>query len=240
LGEDNEPAGIGNLSNEGASIMADRDGKSDPFRSYRFRIQIDGIDRGGFRECSGLDFTQDPVDYREGTDPLHTRKLPGLQKFSNIVLKWGLSDDQELYDWRKQAMDGKIVRKNGSIVLLDDAGDDVALAAGVLLVLHLPLGLADALDDDLLGGLRRDAAKALDGVVQVQQIAVLRLLLGRAIGVAVGVKDLKQKLVADLGAQALAPGIVAGDVAPFDAGLLGDNADLEKVNLASLLVELRL
>ena len=104
--------------------MADRDGKSDPFRSYRFRIQIDGIDRGGFRECSGLDFTQDPVDYREGTDPLHTRKLPGLQKFSNIVLKWGLSDDQELYDWRKQAMDGKIVRKNGSIVLLDDAGDE--------------------------------------------------------------------------------------------------------------------
>jgi len=104
--------------------MADRDGKSDPFRSYRFRIQIDGIDRGGFRECSGLDFTQDPVDYREGTDPLHTRKLPGLQKFSNIVLKWGLSDDQELYDWRKQAMDGKVVRKNGSIVLLDDAGDE--------------------------------------------------------------------------------------------------------------------
>jgi len=104
--------------------MADRDGKSDPFRSYRFRIQIDGIDRGGFRECSGLDFTQDPVDYREGTDPLHVRKLPGLQKFSNIVLKWGLSDDQELYDWRKQAMDGKIVRKNGSIVLLDDAGDE--------------------------------------------------------------------------------------------------------------------
>ena len=48
----------------------------------------------------------------------------GLQKFSNIVLKWGLSDDQELYDWRKQAMDGKVVRKNGSIVLLDDAGDE--------------------------------------------------------------------------------------------------------------------
>src|SRR6266540_3859339 len=42
--------------------------------------------------------------------------------------------------------------------LLDDACDDVALAAGVLLVLHLALGFADPLEDHLLGGLRRDAA----------------------------------------------------------------------------------
>jgi phage tail-like protein len=104
--------------------MADRDGKPDPYRSYRFRIQIDGVDRAGFRECSGLDFTQDPVDYREGPDPLNVRKLPGLIKYSNVVLKWGLSDDQELWDWRQQAMDGKIVRKNGSIVLLNDANEE--------------------------------------------------------------------------------------------------------------------
>jgi len=104
--------------------MADRDGQKDPYRSYRFRIEIDGVERAGFRECSGLDFTQDPVDYREGTDPLHVRKLPGLVKFSNIVLKWGLSDDKELFEWRQQAADGKIERKNGSIVLLDDANEE--------------------------------------------------------------------------------------------------------------------
>ncbi|MBI1298811.1 phage tail protein [bacterium] len=100
--------------------MAERDGKNDPYRSYRFRIEIEGIDRGGFRECSGLDFTQDPVDYREGVDPLTTRKLPGLIKFSNISLKWGTSDDRELWEWRQEAMEGKIKRKNGSIILLDD------------------------------------------------------------------------------------------------------------------------
>ena len=76
--------------------MADRYDKSDPYRSYRFRVEIDGLERAGFRECSGLDFSQDPVDYREGPDPLNVRKLPGLVKYANLVLKWGLSDDKEL------------------------------------------------------------------------------------------------------------------------------------------------
>jgi phage tail-like protein len=104
--------------------MADRDGSQDPYRSYRFRVELDGVDRGGFRECSGLDFGQDPIEYREGTEALTPRKLPGLYKFSNIVLKWGLSDDEELWEWRQQAIDGKLERKNGSIILVDDAGED--------------------------------------------------------------------------------------------------------------------
>ncbi|HEX6861324.1 MAG TPA: phage tail protein, partial [Thermoanaerobaculia bacterium] len=58
----------------------------------------------------------------EGTDQLTARKLPGLNKFSNITLKWGMTDDHELWDWRKKAMTGKVERKNGSIVLLDDTG----------------------------------------------------------------------------------------------------------------------
>ena len=96
--------------------------RKDPYRGYNFRVEIDGITRAGFRECSGLDSTQDPVLYREGTDPLTERKLPGTVKYSNIALKWGATDDHELWDWRKQAMDGKVARKNGSIILLDDTG----------------------------------------------------------------------------------------------------------------------
>ena len=96
--------------------------RKDPYRGYNFRVEVDGITRGGFRECSGLDTSQDPVDYREGTDSLTTRRLPGLVKYSNIILKWGITDDAELWDWRQSAMDGKVERKNGSIVLLDDTG----------------------------------------------------------------------------------------------------------------------
>lgn len=96
--------------------------RRDPFRSFNFAVEIDGIARAGFRECSGLDASQDPIEYREGTEGLTARKLPGLNKFSNITLKWGMTDDTELWDWRKKAMTGKIERKNGSIVLLDDTG----------------------------------------------------------------------------------------------------------------------
>ncbi len=96
--------------------------RRDPFRSFNFAVEIDGLARAGFRECSGLDASQDPIEYREGTEGLTSRKLPGLNKFSNITLKWGMTDDTELWDWRKKAMTGKVERKNGSIVLLDDTG----------------------------------------------------------------------------------------------------------------------
>jgi phage tail-like protein len=96
--------------------------RKDPFRAYNFLVEIDGITRAGFKECSGLDSTQDPIEYRDGGDPIHSRKLPGMVKFSNITLKRGITDDAELWAWRKNVMDGKAERKNGSIILLDDTG----------------------------------------------------------------------------------------------------------------------
>lgn len=96
----------------------------DPYSSFNFRVEIDGIDRGGFQEVSGLDTSQEATDYREGTDPLHSRKLPGLNTYSNISLKRGITDDAQLWEWRKKAMDGKVERKTMSIVLMDDAGEE--------------------------------------------------------------------------------------------------------------------
>ena len=98
----------------------------DPYRSYNFLVEIDGITRAGFQECSGLDSTQEPIEYRECNEGLTVRKLPGLNTFSNIVLKWGIADDTELWEWRQQVTEGKIQRKNGSIVLLDDVGEEKA------------------------------------------------------------------------------------------------------------------
>ena len=45
--------------------------------------------------------------------------------------------------------------------LIDDAGEDLVLLGVELLVDHAALRLADALNDDLLGSLRRDAAELL-------------------------------------------------------------------------------
>jgi phage tail-like protein len=100
--------------------MSDR---VDPYRSFNFLVEWDGIVQAGFQECSGLDASTDPVDYREGNDgPNHVRKLTGLNKYTAITLKRGVTDSAELWEWRKTVIDGATVRKNGSIVLLDESG----------------------------------------------------------------------------------------------------------------------
>jgi phage tail-like protein len=99
---------------------------TDPFVTYNFLVEIDGITRAAFQQASGFDSTIDVIEHREGGENTTARKLPGLTKYSNITLKWGVTDDRELYDWHRQIVEGDMVRKNGSIVLLDRRGEEVA------------------------------------------------------------------------------------------------------------------
>src|SRR5688500_12379929 len=96
----------------------------DPYGNFTFLVEIDGITRAAFQQVSGFDSTIDVTEHREGGENTTVRKLPGLTKYSNIVLKWGLTDDRELYDWHRQAVLGQVERKNGSIVLLDSQGKE--------------------------------------------------------------------------------------------------------------------
>jgi len=99
------------------------DGKRiDPFGQFNFIIEIDGVLVGGFTEASGLTTDTNLIEYREGNEPHGTtRKLPGLMKYSNIVLKRGYTKDTRLWDWRKRVIDGKTQRTSGTITLLDEA-----------------------------------------------------------------------------------------------------------------------
>ena len=94
----------------------------DPYRSFNFLVEIDGITQAGFQECSGLDSQTASIDFRLGDDPMHVRKLTGLNTFSAISLKRGITDSDELWKWRQTVVDGKTERRNGSIVLLDEKG----------------------------------------------------------------------------------------------------------------------
>ncbi len=102
------------------------DGKrNDPYGQFNFLIEIDGVVKGGFSEASGLTTDTNIIEYREGAEQQGTtRKLPGLMKFNNIVLKRGYTADKKLYEWRKKVMDGKTQRASGSIVLLDEARNE--------------------------------------------------------------------------------------------------------------------
>lgn len=97
----------------------------DPYGNYNFLVELDGISRGAFQECSGFDSTIDVIEHREGGQNTTLRKLPGMTKYSNITLKWGITDDTELYDWHLLTVQGEIERKNGSIVMLDRKGEEV-------------------------------------------------------------------------------------------------------------------
>lgn len=96
----------------------------DPYKSFRFLLEIDGITQAGFSDCSGFGSNVEVVEYREGGDGPTVRKLPGKNSYPDITLKWGVTDSRELYDWHLTALNGKIERKNGSIVLLDDVGQE--------------------------------------------------------------------------------------------------------------------
>jgi phage tail-like protein len=95
--------------------------RADPYRTFNFEIQIDGIPAGGFSECSGLTADGDAVDYREGTDvPLNVRKLVGLRKFVPIVMKRGYTSDLSLWAWHVNITNGIPDRRNVTITLRNE------------------------------------------------------------------------------------------------------------------------
>jgi phage tail-like protein len=103
----------------------------DPLRNFRYRLEIDSIAQAGFSEVMIAETTIDAVDYREGTDPPHVRKLSGLTKYGNITLKWGVTvggTALDLFKWHADVSAGLIKdrRKKVVIVVQDEAGADAA------------------------------------------------------------------------------------------------------------------
>jgi len=98
--------------------MAQTGQRIDPYRDFNFLVELEGIAQASFTDCSGLGSTTEIIETREGGDNTTVRKLPGKTSYSDITLKWGLTDSTELWDWRQQIVDGNVVRKNGSIVVL--------------------------------------------------------------------------------------------------------------------------
>ncbi len=105
--------------------MARRD--IDPYAGFNYKLELGGITKGAFSECTGLNQETDVVEYRDGTDkPITVRKQPGLYKYGNITLKRGFTTDKSLFDWFKSGKDGDIDRKQQvSIILNDEKGNTV-------------------------------------------------------------------------------------------------------------------
>lgn len=97
----------------------------DPYKDYRFQVEIDNIAPSRFLECTGLGSEVAVIEYREGGDPTAVRKLPGRASYSDITLKRGITESHDLYDWHRAILQGQNDRRRGSIILLDDEGAEV-------------------------------------------------------------------------------------------------------------------
>ncbi len=101
----------------------------DPAVSFLFAIDIQGVVKGYFTECSGLGSEHEVVEHKVvGKTGDQIMKIPGRLKWENITLKRGLTDSLDIWNWRKQVEDGKVedARKNGSIIMMDQELKELA------------------------------------------------------------------------------------------------------------------
>ena len=93
---------------------------STPYGKFRYKVEIDGLEAGGFSEASGFDASIDVIEYREGDMVQTPMKLPGLKKYGNITLKQGVMMAMVMYEWMIAGVEGEVERKTITITILDE------------------------------------------------------------------------------------------------------------------------
>jgi phage tail-like protein len=97
----------------------------DPYRNYRFSVEIDSLIVGGFSEVSGLERELQTEEYNEGGVDRFTHTFPDRMTHPNLTLKRGMTDSDTFWDWIQQVKYGVIDRKNGRIVVMNSTGKEV-------------------------------------------------------------------------------------------------------------------
>lgn len=99
-----------------------------PYAKFRFVLEIDGLSLAHFQSVSGLSHEIEVLPFQEGGTNDRMHKLPGQGSYPNLVLKVGYINSQLLEDWHGKFTQkpGAVGRKNGSIVLKDDDGAELA------------------------------------------------------------------------------------------------------------------
>jgi phage tail-like protein len=97
--------------------------RPDPFRLFRFVVEIDGTEAGGFQTIGGIERQTKVEPYREGGVNDYEHQLAVGTTYPALVLKRGLAD-VSLWDWHQDVIAGTIRRRTVSVLLLDDSGDE--------------------------------------------------------------------------------------------------------------------
>lgn len=96
--------------------------RQDPFRGFRYLVEMEGLVSGGFLRVKGLSREVRVESYKEGGVNEYEHKLAGQVTYAPLVLERGLAMD-DLWKWAQAAADGNVQRKTLWIRLQDEAND---------------------------------------------------------------------------------------------------------------------
>jgi phage tail-like protein len=96
----------------------------DPYRVFNYVVEINGTQVGGFSEVTGISADTEFEDFREGGINNYTHKLAKLTKYSNLTLKRGITDANELWTWHQEVINGTVERKTISVILQNEAREE--------------------------------------------------------------------------------------------------------------------
>ena len=78
-----------------------------------FIFEVDGVEIGRFSEVSGLQVDVDVEEFVEGGESGFIHKLPGRLKWPNLVLKRGVTNDDNLLNWLQTSVGDGLVKRKG-------------------------------------------------------------------------------------------------------------------------------
>ena len=99
----------------------------DPFRSYNFKLEINGVTEAHFHECSNIGVKVHALKWRSGGASQVVHRLPGRVEYADITLRYGLTKSTDMWKWLLTAVNGTVERKNISICVLEQDGVTEAL-----------------------------------------------------------------------------------------------------------------
>jgi phage tail-like protein len=93
----------------------------EPQGGFLFVLEVDKRWVAHFNECSGIKNTTEVVEIQEGGLNARVHKLPGQTRWENIVLRYGMSSDTYMIEWRNEILNDNFkARRNASIIVLDN------------------------------------------------------------------------------------------------------------------------
>jgi phage tail-like protein len=98
-----------------------------PLVRFQFKVTFANAAQISFQEVTGLSAEAQIIEYRAGDNPLHsTVKMPGIQKYTNVVLKKGMfKTDLELWNMFEAIKMNTFKRETITIHLLDESNGNL-------------------------------------------------------------------------------------------------------------------